>query len=115
MYSDAQWQPHTGENFGRMLGSRSKWALDHAFILHKNFKKVGCSGYAMNNPEGQVQLPPTQDEVGCMTFEAFLDRLDICWDQAFLCSVSKSWSNATMAYAKEKMMGDFMMAEQWII
>ena len=59
-------------------------------------------------------IPSPKDVVGSLTFEAYLDQLNIGWDQAFCGRVSKKWNSATItAYATEKHIGDLVMAEQW--
>ena len=46
-----------------------------------------------------------------LTFEAYLNQIDIGWYQAFKEKMSKLWGVATVTHSKEK--GDSDLAERW--
>ena len=43
-------------------------------------------------------IPPPTDTVGNAAFEAYMNQMDIAWDQAFQGRVSKIWRIAIVAY-----------------
>ena len=46
-------------------------------------------------------IPPPSDTIGYTTFEAFIDRQDIGWDQAIRGRISVNWWKANAFYCKK--------------
>jgi hypothetical protein len=64
-------------------------------------------------PMLRTLYPHVADIVGNLTFEAYLNQMDIGWDQASKGRVSKLWGVATVMHSKEKGDRDGVQAEKW--
>jgi hypothetical protein len=67
--------------------------------------KIGIDQWLNNEPARWVG-PIPMDKVGRLTFEAFVNQIDIGWDQAFRGRISKNWNRATREYHNERGLGE---------
>ena len=68
--------------------------------------KIGIDQWLNNEPARWVG-PIPMDKVGRLTFEAFVNQIDIGWDQAFHGRTSsKTWNRATRVYHNERGLGE---------
>ena len=98
-----------GKAFGKTLETAFK-GLGFCLYVAQKFQE-GMKLW-LNNWQSRWEghIPPYHDVVGRLTFQAYLDRTIMGWDQAFRRKVvNKIWIKSTLAYAKEKHMGDLVL------
>ena len=57
--------------------------------------------------------PHAADVVGSLPFEAYLNQIEIVWEQAFKGKMMKLWGVAMVMHCKEKGDKDGVLAERW--
>lgn len=105
MSSDASPRLLLGINFGGKLLKALLIARVPANLCLKAKFQQGMQQWRTQGREQWVGLiPPATDEVGYLTFEAYMHQMDIGWDQATFCGgFGKNWRLACiLAYCQER-------------